>query len=852
MIKTLKTYFLLIFCMLASAAAAAGAPDGSWVLRGIVRDSVTLEPVGWASILAEGTSKGVLSREDGTFTLRVPKGCKSLSVTSIGYEKQIVPLRRTSYNLLSIHLKPSDYTMAELVVTKKKEHYTKKNNPAVDFVRRIRSSAYMTDPKKIHDNYNFRKYERMTMGISNFKPDEDSTKFFNQDFVRRHVDTSEVSGKPVLSFSVKEKTAEYHFSSDRGEREYVTAQRSEGIDELIDPAMLEGVTADLLREINLYQNSIPLMRNRFVSPLSNVAPDFYKFYLSDTVMVGDERCIVLTFVPRVSETMGFIGQIYVPEGDSTMFIKKVSMRIPQKINLNFVDKLFLSQEFSRAEDGTRLKTRDDLVVEMKFFGSQGLYMRRNTVYDDHNFLPSIRPEVFKSHGSIVVAPDADTRDSLYWEQARRIELPKGEKSVSTLMAELRKKPFFFWSEKVFRAVSDGYAPTAGGGKSKVDLGPILSLVSKNNIEGWRFRVGAVTTANLSKRWFGRGYLAYGTKDHKWKYNAEAEYSFIDKKRHAREFPIRSIRVSHQYDTNHLGQNFIFSNADNLFLIWNRIDDNLINYKATSRVEFKYEWDNHISFAAGAELQRQEATPFVPFVNGYGKSYSHYTQSLFDLQLRIATGEKYIQTKDERIPINQDTPEVMLRHTFSPKGFAGNMFALNRTELSYRQRIWLSAWGHFDLLVKGAHLWNATPYPGLLTPVANTSYMVMRESFSLLNPMEFLFDSSVEWHWYYRAHGALFNYIPLIKRLGWREVVKFRGLWGRLSSKNNPASNPDVFRFPAQAIATNMNGQGPYMEISAGVENIFHFFEIEYCWRLSYRHQTGLPDHGLRVGFNLTF
>lgn len=848
----MRTYITLIFGLLFAIIAQAAPASASWVLRGIVRDSVTLEPIGWASVLAEGSSTGVLSRDDGTFTIRIPKGCSSLSVTSLGYDKKVIPLKQNSINLVSVHLQPSDYTLKELVVTKKKEHYSKKNNPAVDFVNKIRNSAYMTDPKKLHDDYNYRKYERMTMGISNFKPDKDSTKFFNEEFVRKHVDTSEVSGKPVLSFSVKEKTAEYHYSSDRGEREYVTATRSEGIDELIDPQMLEGVTNDLLREIDLYQNAIPLMRNRFVSPLSNIAPEFYKFYLTDTVMVGDERCIVLTFVPRVSETMGFVGQVYVPEADTTMFIKKVSMRVPEKINLNFVDKLYLSQEFERAPDGSRLKTRDDLVVEMKFMGSQGLYMRRNTVYDDHNFNPSTRPEVFRSHGSIIIADDADTRDSLYWEKARMVELPKGEASVSKLMKELRKKPFFFWTEKVFMAVSDGYAPTAAAGKSKVDLGPILSLVSKNSVEGWRFRVGAVTTANLSKRWFGRGFLAYGTKDHKWKYNAEAEYSFIDKKRHAREFPVRSIRISHKYDTNHLGQNFIFSNADNLFLIWNRIDDNLINYKASSRAEFMYEWDNHISFSAGAELERQEATRYVPFVDGHGKAYSHYTQTLFDLQLRIATGERYIQTKDERIPVNQDAPEVVLRHTISPAGFANNMFALNRTELSYRQRIWLSAWGHFDLLVKGAHLWSRTPYPGLLTPVANTSYMVMRESFSLLNPMEFLFDSSVEWHWYYRAHGALFNYIPLIKRLGWREVIKFRGLWGRLSSKNDPRSNPDLFRFPTEAIATRMNGQGPYMEISAGVENIFHFFEIEYVWRLSYRHQAGLPDQGLRVGFNLTF
>ncbi|MDE7125721.1 MAG: DUF5686 and carboxypeptidase regulatory-like domain-containing protein, partial [Muribaculaceae bacterium] len=389
------------------------ADDNTWVLRGIVRDSLTLEPIGWASVIASGTSTGVLTREDGTFTIRVPENCRSLSVTSIGYEKQSVPLKRNSYNLISVHMSPSEYTMKELVVKKKKEHYSKKNNPAVDFAERIRQSSDQTDPRR-HDDYNYRKYERVTMGISNFKADKDSTKFFNEDFVKRHVDTSEVSGKPVLTFSIKEKTAENHYSRDRGEREYVTATRSEGIDELIDPSMLENVMTDLLREVDLYKNAIPLMRNRFVSPLSSIAPDFYKFYLSDTVMVEDERCIVLTFVPRVSETLGFIGQVYVPEGDSTMFIKKVSMRVPTRINLNFVDKLYLSQEFRRADDGSRLKVRDDLVVELKLLVSQGLYMRRSSIYDDHNFEPSTRPELIKSRGSTLVDAHADTRDSSYW------------------------------------------------------------------------------------------------------------------------------------------------------------------------------------------------------------------------------------------------------------------------------------------------------------------------------------------------------------------------------------------------------------------------------------------------------
>ena len=91
----------------------------------------------------------------------------------------------------------------------------------------------------------------------------------------------------------------------------------------------------------------------------------------------------------------------------------------------------------------------------------------------------------------------------------------------------------------------GYVPT--GKQSKFDIGPLNTFISGNSVEGVRLRLGGITTANLSPHWFARGYAAYGTRDRKWKYNAELEYSFNSKQYHSREFPVHSIKFNEKYD-----------------------------------------------------------------------------------------------------------------------------------------------------------------------------------------------------------------------------------------------------------------------------------------------------------------
>ncbi len=80
--------------------------------------------------------------------------------------------------------------------------------------------------------------------------------------------------------------------------------RRTGVDEFVSQDNAQTVLNDLLREINLTDPDISILRNTFVSPLSPLAPDFYRFYLVDTVAVEGVECVALAFYPRNRSAFG--------------------------------------------------------------------------------------------------------------------------------------------------------------------------------------------------------------------------------------------------------------------------------------------------------------------------------------------------------------------------------------------------------------------------------------------------------------------------------------------------------------------------------------------------------------------
>lgn len=819
------------------------------VIRGIVRDSVSAQGLPYASVSVDGSGKGSVADESGIFELVIDSEAKAITAAYQGYASKKVPIVQTSHNLYDIYLVPQSTELAELVVRRGK--YSKRNNPAVDFANRLRRNAVLTDPRR-NQYYSYDTYSRTAIGMADFNTDSTSALMRRYPFLAEHTDTSEINGRPVLNLSVEEKAASSIFRrTPRSEKTIVKGRRSRGVDELADTKNLQVMLDDAFREIDLYQDNIGLLKNSFVSPLSPIAPDFYRFYLVDTTKIDGKDYTVLAFYPRNKATNGFSGHVYVETGDTAMFIRRVEMHLAEEINLNFIRSAKMSQEFGRGPDGSRWKESDELVLDASVVpGVAPMYISRKIRYSNHSYDVPADSACFDALGGLIEEDGSTGRDDAFWARATTLPQRDGESRVSLLSGRLRSVPLFYWGEKVMRIMFSGYIST--GRNSKFDFGPVNTLASYNSLEGVRFRAGGMTTANLSEHWFGRGYVAYGIRDHRWKYSAEIEYSFNKKQYHSREFPIHSLRFVHTYDVDHLGSHYLFTNSDNFVLSWQRIPNHNDTYRRLSSLQYTLELGNNLSLGVSMENIRQESSRFVTFEEYSGRRPGHYTETVFGFKVRYAPGEKYIQTKSYRIPVNEDAPVLSIEHRLAPKGFLGSRYAVNKTELNFGKRFWLSFLGSVDVMVGGGHVWSSVPYPELLIPNANISYTIQPQSFALMNPMEFVNSSYVSWDMSYRARGALFNMIPGIKKLKLREVVGFRGLYGHLAKKNIPsAKHPELLVFPSDAGA-GMN-DGPYMEISAGIENILQFVRLDYVWRLSYRHVPYKADSsGLRVALVFTF
>ncbi len=841
-------FLAVILCLLSSVPAYSQAKS----LSGIVLDSVSGEPVPYASVMLKSAGWGKLTDDNGRFIISSPATGDSLIVSAMGYSKEVLPVSKWSSGL-RIKISPVGVRINEIIVRPKKEKYSKRNNPAVDFVNRIRRASDKNDPRN-NDYLGYDKYERITIALNDISAESTKNLILKQfDFLRQYIDTSEVSGKPILNVSSREKLSRINFRKNpRAEKEIIDAIGQGGIDDIMDQENMRLLYEDFFSDIDLYQNDVYLLHTKFVSPLSKIGPDFYKYYLTDTIDIGGERCIELTFAPRNSQSAGFVGKIYVPQADSTMFIKKVVMSVPKDINVNFLDKIYIEQDYERGPHGERLLKKDDLTAEISIVkGTQGLYVRRSTAYDNYDFTPSADWYVYDIPGKSIMNPEARQRSEEYWQTHRLIPIRNRENMAAEVATALRKAPLYFWAERIVKIFANGYVGTSPKGPSKFDIGPVNTFVSHNSVEGWRLRFGGMTTANLSPHIFARGYAAYGIKDHRWKYGAELEYSFNKKEYHSREFPVHAIRLSHKYDMDMLGQHYAFTNPDNVFLSLKRKEDYQMTYLRTSKLEYILELRNNFSLNINVQSQRQYSSPYMTFVNGYGKSFSHYDESGVGITLRYAPGERFYQNRSNRVSISAELPVFELSHFYAPRRLFGNMFEINRTEISMTKRFWLSAFGSVDALVRGGHLWSQSPYPNLLIPNANLSYTIQPESFAMMNPMEFMTDSYIMWDFTYWANGAILNYIPLVKKLKLREVFSFRGIWGSLSDKNRPEINNDLFSFPAISHAQPM-GKTPYMEAGVGLDNIFRVLRVDYVWRLTYRNRPDIDRSGIRVALHITF
>lgn len=849
----MRKYLLILFASISTAlfAMPTSVQAQTTYVSGIVTDSTTNEPMAFVTVYFRGTQTVQMTDETGYFTIKTNTDANELIISSVGYKDYIFPVIRGEKYQISAKMQTEEYAMEEVIVKPKREKYKRRGNPAVDFVKKVISAGEKNRLEE-KEYYTHDQYDRLTLAFNDFNESKKDKPIFRKfKFLFDYVDTSEVSGKPILTVSIKERNSKVYYKKDGNvKKQYIEAIRRMGIDDMLNQESMQQFYDELFKEVNIYDNQINLMLTRFVSPLSNIAPSFYKFYLLDTLMIDSVQCVDLGFAPHNSESNGFVGHLYVTL-DSTYFVKKVDMNVPQDINLNYVQSMKITQAFTRNEDGLRIKKLDDAMVEMKLMpGIQGLHVRRLIGYDNYRFEVPEDSTIFDREGAVIEDEYALMQPNQYWDDNRMIPIKKKENSVDKILAQLRENKAFYWSEKILTSLVSGYVPTSKN--SKFDLGPLNTTISGNTVEGARLRLGGMTTPNLHKRIFLDTYVAFGTRDKKFKYKADFIYSFIDKKEHYKEFPIHQLRVTHKYDINQLGQQYKFTNKDNVFLALKRMQDVRSTYLRTSEIEYMREHNHGVSYNIGFAYKTEEATKWMEFVDGYGNSYRKYNQADINLKFRYAHKERFYQTKGQRYPINKTSPIFLINHGMGWKGFLNSQYNYQRTDINMQKAFWFSTYGHLNAVLKFSKVWTKTPYTALIIPDANLTYTIQPQSFAVLNPVEFIFDNYAAWDLEYYANGIIFNHIPYVKYLKIREVVSFKGFFGYLSDKNNPDKDPSLWRFPDVNQNAHWNPKLPYMEVGVGLDNILSILRIEYVFRVTYRDLPNIKKGGVRIELHFSF
>lgn len=839
-------------------------------ITGTVTDEKTGAALPFVNVFYDG-GHGVQTDSAGHYSL--PKKNGKLYFSLIGYVSKSFVIKEATR--LDVALSVDNIELGVAVVKSKKTKYSRKNNPAVIMMQKVIAAKKKSD-LSVHPYYSYNKYQKLTFALN-----EISDKIFEEGglkkvpFLKEHVEVCPETGKKILPISVDETVTQLIYRKNpKSEKQIILGQRSNGINDLLSTGdILTTLIKDCFTDVDIYDDEVRLLQYPFHSPISTrSAISFYRYFIEDTVMIGKDKCFELSFTPNNPQDFGFSGTLYIM-ADSSYRVRKIEMGIPRHSDVNYVDNMMITQEFAQLPSGEQVLITDEMLVQLKIAKFiQRFQVKRLTEYSDYSLEP-IPDKKFKFNGVVKKEPYAMMQDNDFWKNYRAEDLTKSESSMDALVKRLSNIKGFKAILFVGKAFIENFVETSVSPEhpSKVDIGPINTMITQNFVDGLRLRASAQTTANLNPHWFLKGYVAYGFKDKRWKGMGEVTYSFNKKAYLPREFPVNNLTFTYSNDVMSPSDKFMPTDKDNVFTSfkWDKVDHMM--YYENYRLFYDREWNNGLRFTTF--FRRSKNTPtaslFYQPLNGTnvpdasGQNITNFVTSEFNVGVRYQPGATWINTKQRRIAANNDAPIFALNHTVGIKNLFGGQYNYNYTEAEIYKRFWVGSWGKIDNDIRAGVQWNKVPFPLLIMPAANLSYIMEDNTFNLINNMEFLNDRFVSYMVSWDINGKILNRIPLIKKLKWREYIGCNVLWGMLSDKNNPYCNPNdknLFYFPGRfnsdgsytAISHVMDKKVPYVEAIVGIHNIFKLLHIEYVRRLTYIDRPGTSKWGIRFMFRATF
>ncbi|WP_295670406.1 DUF5686 and carboxypeptidase-like regulatory domain-containing protein [uncultured Mucilaginibacter sp.] len=853
--RRFSIYIYKFILLLLVFLAALQSLYAQTLVHGTITDAKTKDILPYVTVTFVGGKQGASSDNHGKYRLASNGNATQIRVTYVGFKTEIKSVEPGKEQTINIALTEDRQLLNEVLVKSgKKPKYRNKNNPAVELIRQVIDHKEKNRLES-YDYAEYRQYELLNFYLSNLSDKFKNKRIFkNYQFLFREQDSTAIGGKILLPIYMEEKLSQnYYRKSPYAKKQVIEANKQVKYDEsFIDNQGLSSYFNRLYQNIDIYDNNIQLVTNQLLSPIADHSPDFYKFFITDTLKDQSPQLIELSFTPRNTNDLLFAGKLYVTM-DGNYAVEKAVLTVNKHINLNFVRQMQTILSFEKNGDGKYHLSQSDLKMEFALNKNKGggMFGERKVIIDSF-LMNSPRPKPTYDGPEQVFAANAENKDNHYWEANRPDTLVPEKagiyKNIDSLQTIASVKRTMDW-------VTLGLAGYKNFGA--FETGPASTFYSFNPVEGFRVRLGGRSTPELSKRYYFETYGAYGTKDERFKYFLSSTYSLNNKSIYS--FPQNYIRASFQHDTKIPGQELQFVQEDNFLLSFKRGENDMWLYNDIFRLDYVHEYDNHFSYKVGFKNWGQSPAGALYFQNVIGSNVNNINTvktTELSLELRYAPHETFYQGKIYRVPIVDRYPIFTLRYDQGIKNFFGGQYNYQNLTGNITKRFYLSQLGYSDVIVEGNYIFGKVPFPLMDIHHANQTYSLQLDSYNLMNFQEFVSDHYASINIDHNFNGFFFNKVPLLKKLKLREIIDFKGLWGGVRSENNPANDPLLLKYPINSTTglpvTYTLNNGPYMEGSFGIGNIFRLIRVDLVRRFTYLDNPEVSKWGIRARVKFDF
>ena len=854
-IKKLRLLFLFFvpLCTLAQQNGRVASNGGQAITSasGMVTDAASGKPLPFVNVNFNGSNYGSSSKKDGKFILTAPGMYNQVTFSYQGYQPVVKVIKPGQRNELQIKLRSSQTQLNEVSISSgKTKKYHNKGNPAVELIQqvidhkaqnRMESTGYLQ----------YDQYERIGLSLFNLSPKLINGPVFSK--YKFMLDTNlKVNGQTQTSIPVffNEKLSQnFYCKSPEKTIQLIQAEKGINILKFIDTAGLNIYLNRLYGDnIDIYENNIFIITNQFLSPIANHAPDYYKFFIVDTIQTATEKLIELSFTPRAKGDLLFEGKILVTL-DGRYAVQSCELNVNKQININFMRSLQINLDFNKYADGHYYLVKSDVKADFGLLKDKGtgVYGERTVIFSAYKQNMPQPPEFYKGK-SLQTAIQTDTA---YLTRHRTDTLTAREAGIYGRVNKLSAMPSFKRATWIASTVFGGFADLG-----PVALGPVGTFFAYDRQEGIRLQLGGRTTPQFNKTIYLDGFGAYGIRDQQFKYNLNT-YFALNKTPNWR-FPNDYFKIGYIYDIDLPGQNLAivnpqaviassFTTGSNDYWLYNKI----------FTVAYVKDFENHFSYNIAIKNWNQQAAGTLIFQdNDASHTLVHnLTTSEVQLGLRYAPHEQIIQGTLYRQTILSKYPiiNVQINHGFT--GFLHSSYTYNNIYSNIYKRFYFSQLGYSDVTLLGGILLGKVPFPLLNISPANQSVVYDPDSYNQMHYLEFVTDHYVGLNFTQSFSGFFLNKIPLIEHLKWREYLSAKILYGGLRTENNPVYTKGLYDFPASvngATGTYAFGNTPYIEGGAGIGNIFKIIRVDYVRRFNYLSHPGVAANGIKLTFSPDF